>query len=91
VVVAAAIAVTLVLLFGPMTYAAVTGRPMSVACGGLDAAACDDAWRSVPDGLPVTWFRIEGHATSATCFDYTVGHWWPAFDPFATTAYPLCQ
>lgn len=61
-----AIAVGLALL-APTTFAVVTGRPLSVDCGGLESAACDDAWRDWADRVvgednvgfgPITWVKI---------------------------------
>jgi len=85
----------LVLIFAPTTIANVTGRPLYVDCGGLEADVCDQAWRrwvatdesgELPD--PVTWVAIE--PISGTCGAYTFGAWWPYVDPFAIVAQPLC-
>ena len=78
-----------VLLLGPWTYVLVTGRPMSVECGGLEPALCEDAWSGNAPGFgPVTWYRFE--PIHDTCGETTWGHWWPFYDPLAMTALPLC-
>jgi hypothetical protein len=84
-----------VVLLGPWTWVLVTGRPMFVECGGFTQAACDAAWQG-RDALgneitgygPITWVEIR--ASTPTCGEMTLGHWWPFFDPLAMTAYPLC-
>lgn len=92
---AAIVALVLVVLFAPSAAALITGRPLSVDCGGLEPAACDEAWREEADGWPhgvgigpVTWVAIE--PINGTCGSYTFGHWWPAFDPLAMRSDPLC-
>ena len=84
-----------VFLFGPTTIAAVTGRPLSVECGGLEPTVCDEAWRAWANGieanwLPVTWVVVEPR-NGSTCGDYTIGRWWPFYDPLAITMSPLCN
>jgi hypothetical protein len=83
----------LVLVFGPSAYVLVTGRPISVECVGPEPEVCDEAVRGAASGGgpgfgPVTWIKIQ--LVGGSCGTYTVGHWWPFYDPFAITAQPLC-
>ena len=91
--IAAVTVAAFVLLLGPWTYVLVTGRPISVECVGDEPVVCDEAVRGAasrggPGVGPVTWIKIQ--LVRGTCGTYTVGHWWPFFDPFAITAQPLC-
>ena len=93
------IAVILALLFGPMTVAHVTGRPLVLDCGGLEPALCEDkileyanAYESHGYGLfgwgPVTYFRFESIVDE--CGAVTIERGTFTFGILAMTAQPLC-
>jgi hypothetical protein len=88
------IATIIVVLIAPTAIAAVGGRPLSVDCGGRDPPVCEEGWRALAgdaNWLPATWVVVEPHGRSdGTCGDYTIGRWWPFFDPLATF-YRLCN
>jgi hypothetical protein len=96
-------ALILAFLFAPWTYATITGEPLYVDCGGLEATRCDDAWRSFAQQrdvtAPITWVEVKIWAldaglfipeSGAICGDYTFGHWWPPLDIWATQFQPFC-
>ena len=79
----------LVFVFGPTAYASIAG-PMYIDCGALEPDLCDEVWRNDDVSWPVTWVVVDP-LNNGVCGDYTIGYWWPAYDPTAITYMPLCQ
>src|SRR4029078_5617956 len=77
-----------VMLFIPMAVVMITGRPLMVECGGLEADACEDLWRSFASGMErtgsasglVTSVEISGAVIEGTllesCADVSIDRGW---------------
>ena len=89
-------AVTIVVLFGPMTVAWLTGRPLVLDCGDLAPAVCDQMWRDEASrGLrmggsgPVTYVKV-GKGEATTCSAVTIERGSFTFGLFSLTGESLC-
>jgi hypothetical protein len=93
------IAVVLAVLFGPLTVAQVTGRPLVLDCGDLEPADCEvkmiehaEIYESDGYGLfgwgPVTHFTFE--SIIGECGSITIERGTFTFGVLAMTAQLLC-
>jgi len=83
----------LLLLFGPVTVARVTDRPLVVDCGGIQLERCDRMWREDalqmrPGAETVTYVRLVG---DEDCANATIEHSSFTFGLFGLTTERLCS